>query len=436
MKKTTWDDFDSLKSSAKSIDIAANKSNYFSRIIAKAQAGKKKMGWIGDSISQSFNDKNPLNTNVFSLTRRALMANLKKDNQGFVDISSRFNYSDGKVGTWELNVDTPNSFTGNSYVTEDVDGRYFWFFNYGRSVNRYFQFAYMTDTSPIEFDVYVNGILAETITEVADTEATQKFSQVYDFEDYIWADGYNKVNINHNVGKLALTGCRQFNDDDIIIDNCSKGGRKTLNTTAKLIEQYTNYYDVIFWALGANDSGISELTEAEEATVLLRLEDLKTYATANNVPIIFLDFIWKQDSNHYYRSRMKELADEIPNSKYISFSELLNWDGSITTDVERDDMGFTLDGVHPTEQGDRWLFAHTCNEIGLPPSWGYKFDTDLVYDGTSEYAREAKDFGASNGVPEVNNSNYFVNGDVYTDISTLPPAKKYFDDATHSWITY
>lgn len=424
--------------SASEVDLVSTKSKYFQRIISKAQAGNKKIGWIGDSISQSFTDKDPLNTNVFSLVRRALMANLKKDNQGFVDITSKFNWSSGMVGTWDINELVSNSWTGNTYTTEDSDARYFWFLNDNQSVNRYFQFGYLTDTSPIEFEVYVNGILVETITESADTERTQKFSQVYDFEDYVWADGYNKVNINHTSGKLSLTGTRQFNDSaSIIIDNCSKGGRKTLDTSAKLIEEYCQYYDVIFWALGPNDSGLSGLTEAEELTVLDRLNDLKTYAIANNVPIIFLDFIWMQEETHYYRARIKELAEEIPDSKIISFPNLLKFDGSITTDVERDAMGFTLDGVHPTPQGDRWLATHIFNEIGLDPSWEYSFDSDLVYlPDAEEYYRKARYFGNSDGLPSVNNSNYFVDGDTYTDISTLPPQNKYYDFATTTWINY
>ena len=435
--KTAIENIEGMSATGGEIDnsVYVNKN---ARILQSVLRNAKKIANVGDSKSQNTRNADPINKSWFHLIRRAIfkdMCSTNVDNYGFESISSAYYYQ--KVtssGTWTTGDLFEGSYTGHGYWSNTIGDPLD--FRIWTTVYKKFQLGYLSDTSDSSFTISINGTVVDTINVIGTATEQQYFTPLYDIPEWSIGIDQARVTITVTSGKVILSGSRQWNDEnEITFDNCSLSGRRTLNMNTQVIQQLCEDYDVIIWSLGENDDS---LTDTDQTIVLARLDDLKTYALANNTIVIFNDLIFGADDTNYYRSRIMELSTELPNSLYIEHPNLILADGSISTVEDRDAIGLTTDGTHLSDDyGNFWIASTIANRIGIKVSKDYIFDTDVVLDSTTNSPTERlpRDWGLFNGAnPFIDKvSGFAVNNDIYIDTSTTPPIKKYFNKSTGNW---
>ena len=374
------------------------------------------------------------------------MKELNADNYGFENINSKyypqlsyFNSAGSSGQSWTTDYAFANSFTGKAYYTDEIEASLYvqpWALLYKK-----IRIGYLTSTVASFIRVEVNGTVVETISVPATDTPEQRFTSYYSFPEW-GAKGNARIRLYNAAGRLTINGYDFINnEDDIKLDNLSHFGRRTQDLSEKVISDVLETYDVIIWSLGFNDQGASEFG-SDYNQIMANLEHLKTYAIANNKPIIFVDFIWGKPNTHFYRAKIKDLSSEIPNSIYISFPEIIKLDGSISTATERDDIGLTVDGTHLSDDfGNLWVATHIANCLGIKVSKDYKFDTDIVLstaNALSRIARLPRDWGSFSGSDPFASkvAGFAVDKDIYTDISLSPPSKKYYVGSTNTWTVF
>lgn len=343
---------------------------------------------IGDSI-QNGNEKNKLISKLKEANRIDIVGDsifygvgvFRRENSFMLNLKKKLAFN-GAV----TNVGFVSANNANPIITEhiiEVSDINKWIPNYSNSsaINNYsydcstagstisftsqdyeqttFTLSYVKPSVTSIYEVWVNGVLIDTINESSVGASVFKESNAY-------ALGLlgNIIEVKLVSGSISISGVRYSDGTQKVINNYCTGGRRAVYMRGNIIPN-TLLSDVCIWNLGYNDvQGGS--SQAQKDEVFGYLTTLAEHFIANNKAFIYVNTVW--DTALVDNWLLQKLL-----SLFGSYEHFYNLDyrGTITdgtgaigsTTYRKNTLKEWGDDAHPNAYGSERMYRYVCKRI-------------------------------------------------------------------------
>ncbi len=365
--------FSSLSSTATKIDASTeqNDMNIKLKYIHTKLATADKVAIVGDSISHGAFSTDIKNKSYVSLLKQSLTNRFNSKNYGFESVSA--SNTDGiwnstmihgmyTVGTWTTTEDA-NVWAINGSERWGVVNSTMYFEIDDLKEQTSFKINTLKSVSTAcTYSVYVNNVLKEVFGSGATGNVIQNaLSNSVALADN--GSGGATIKIVITEGTIGIAGITYYNKEaDYIVNNYSQSGRKAENINEYVVSYIMSTHKVVFWNMGHNDAGTSDLTKYNQV-----MNWVKSYATSNGTIVIFCDFFWTHSALNAAKLKMISTSSLLANqSIYIDIPTSLTLDNSIPKITYlTTTLGAWSDESHPNDKGHRAVFSQIKKALQL-----------------------------------------------------------------------
>ena len=351
-----------INSSASEIDGSVNKNTDFINYIK----GCDSVAYVGDSISVGAYVDSQENVSSFKIKNDILnICNSK--NVGFISAYSNYQafsifHRHSTLGTWEIDVLDNESLNGvvikSNIPTNSIT------FSSGAAYQTKAKIHYKKQLASFSFEVYVNDVLVDTISESASTYTIAE-TPYYN----ILPTSKNDIKIVVLSGMVEISGITYIeNENDLLFDILATGGRRTSYPFIDAITQISNNYDAVIWALGFND--LSSTNDYHQGKINDNFEELFTNIKAQNKYFVYLNYGWNTNTvDNWYMEKIDDAM--VDYDKYIKIdvaSMIQDNEGTKATAEYRYNIlkdWRVNDSAHPNENGQLAIYNIIKSALSL-----------------------------------------------------------------------
>lgn len=350
-----------LQSSASKIDDLVQNGAEKNKLISKLKEANR-IDIVGDSIFYGVGVFRRENSFILNLKKK-LAFNGAITNVGFVSANnSNPTITEHIIEVSDITKWTPkysNSSAINNYSYDCSTAGSTISFTSQDYEQTTFTLSYVKPSVTSIYEVWVNGVLIDTINESSVGASVFKESNAY----ALGLAG-NIIQVKLVSGSISISGVRYSDGTQKVINNYCTGGRRAVYMRGDIIPN-TLLSDVCIWNLGYNDIQNGS-NQAQKDEVFGYLTTLAEHFIANNKVFIYVNTVWDTALiDNWLLQKLLSLFGSYEHFYNLDYrGTIIDGTGAIgSTTYRKNTLKEWGDDAHPNAYGSERMYRYVCKRI-------------------------------------------------------------------------